>query len=95
MNNGRIEDLVCQTEDNFTKLCLAQSKNSHDAIANSLYNYSDKSTEIARMVEQDLEFIKNQQLEYALSLTEIDKGEKYTKSKLKVFHFSINLVDLL
>ena len=86
VNNGRIEDLVYQTEDNFTKLCLVQSKNSHESIANILYDFSGKSTELTRMLEQDLDFIKNQQLEYALSLTEIDKGEKYTKSKLKVFH---------
>ena len=86
VNKGRIENLISQTEDNFTKLCLAQSRNSHDTIASMIYDYSGKSKEMTRTIEQDLDFTKAQQLEYALSLTEIEKGVAYTKSKLA--HFS-------
>ena len=86
VNSGRIESLVSETEDNFTKLTFFQSRNSHDHIASLIHDFSGKSNQMARSIEQNIDFIRNKQTENASSLNEIEKGMNYTKSKL--FHCS-------
>ena len=42
VNTSRIRSNVKETEENFSKLLFVQSRNSHDAIANKLHDFSNK-----------------------------------------------------